>query len=216
MATFNRLIYATAIAVFAQSNLFAQDDLSGSPLEDVVHEMKAAGDHLAKKVTDKPTQKSQQDAVAKLDALIEELEKEKQQMGQGANPNPTRPAMQSQVRNGPGGMGDLHGARMQGDRWGELPPHERDRILQSLTEGFPPHYQAVLEAYYKRLAVEKKGEDPDGAAAEKVGTPPKSEAAPKAAAPAKADPKAKPAAKMNAPKNGTAASPSANAKKPAK
>jgi|GEM_PF-1916610 len=210
MATFNRLIYATAIAVFAHSNLFAQDDLSGSPLEDVVHEMKAAGDHLAKKVTDKPTQKSQEDAVAKLDALIAELEKERQQMGQGANPNPTRPAMASSVRNGPGGMGDLHGARMQGDRWGELPPHERDRILQSLTEGFPPHYQAVLEAYYKRLAVEKRGEDPDAAA------PVKSDAIPKATAPAKTDPKAKPATKPNSAKNGTAASPSGTVRKPAK
>lgn len=216
MATFNRLIYATAIAVFAQTSLFAQDDLSGNPLEDVVHEMKSAGDHLAKKVTDKPTQKSQQDAVAKLDALIEELEKERQQMGQGANPNPTRPAMASNVRNGPGGMGDLHGARMQGDRWGELPPHERDRILQSLTEGFPPHYQAVLEAYYKRLAVEKKGEDPDatGAAPAKSDAPPKADATPKS--PGKADSKAKPAAKPNAPKAGTAASSPGTAKKPAK
>ncbi len=71
--------------------------------------------------------------------------------------------MASNVRTGPGGMGDLHGTRDQGDRWGQLPPHERDRILQSLTEGFPPHYQAILEAYYKRLAIEKRADDPDAA-----------------------------------------------------
>jgi hypothetical protein len=58
-------------------------------------------------------------------------------------------------------MGDLRGVRDQADRWGELPAHERDRILQSLTEGFPPHYQAILEAYYKRLATEKSSDDAD-------------------------------------------------------
>jgi hypothetical protein len=35
-----------------------------------------------------------------------------------------------------------------------LPPHQRDRIVQSLTEGFPAHYQKILERYYKRLAEE--------------------------------------------------------------
>ena len=101
--------------------------------------MKVASNHLSKKTTARPTQLSQEEAVAKLDKLIAELEKERQSMGSGANPNPTRPATASNVRSGPGGMGDLHGTRDQGDRWGELPPHERDRILQSLTEGFPPH-----------------------------------------------------------------------------
>src|SRR5262249_43458322 len=64
----------------------------------------------------------------------------------------------SNIMSGPGGMGDLMSVRDQGNRWGDLPAHERDRILQSLTEGFPPHYQAILEAYYKRLATEKPTE----------------------------------------------------------
>ena len=61
-------------------------------------------------------------------------------------------------------MGQLHSTRQQGDKWGQLPAHERDRILQSLTEGFPPHYQNILEAYYKRLAEEKPKGDDAGAA----------------------------------------------------
>jgi hypothetical protein len=151
--------FVLGVAICAQ----AQEDATGTPLEDITHDMKVAANHLSKRTTAKPTQLSQEEAVAKLDKLIAELEKERQSMGSGSTPNPTRPATASNVRSGPGGMGDLHGTRDQGDRWGELPAHERDRILQSLTEGFPPHYQAILEAYYKRLAIEKRAEDPDAA-----------------------------------------------------
>jgi hypothetical protein len=140
------------------SGLTAQDDATGTPLEEVTQEMKVATSYLSKKTTDKLTQKPQEEAVSKLDRLIAALEKEKKSLGSGVNPNPTMPANSSTIRKGPGGMGDLHGAREQGNRWGDLPAHERDRILQSLTEGFPPHYQAILEAYYKRLAVEKKAD----------------------------------------------------------
>ena len=175
MKTISRMTLAAAFLVGVAISARAQEDATGTPLEDITHDMKVAANHLSKKTTAKPTQLSQEEAVAKLDKLIAELEKERQSMGSGSNPNPTRPATASNVRSGPGGSGDLHGTRDQGDRWGELPPHERDRILQSLTEGFPPHYQAILEAYYKRLAVEKRAEDPDAA------PPPPSKATPKAA-----------------------------------
>ncbi len=151
--------YAVLAVLAATASSFAQDDATGTPLEDVTQEMKVAANQLSKKTTDKPTQDPQEAAVSKLDLLIAELEKEKKSLGEGINPNPSMPANSSTIRKGPGGMGDLHGAREQGNRWGELPAHERDRILQSLTEGFPPHYQAILEAYYKRLAVEKKAEE---------------------------------------------------------
>jgi len=175
MKTIFRVTLAAAFLLGVAISARAQEDATGTPLEDITHDMKVAANHLSKKTTAKPTQLSQEEAVAKLDKLIAELEKERQSMGSGSNPNPTRPATASNVRSGPGGSGDLHGTRDQGDRWGELPPHERDRILQSLTEGFPPHYQAILEAYYKRLAVEKRAEDPDAA------PPPPSKATPKAA-----------------------------------
>lgn len=139
----------------------AQDDASGTPLEEVTQEMKVATNHLSRKTTDKQTQRPQEEAVTKIDKLIAALEKQRKALGGGINNNPSMPANASTIRKGPGGMGDLHGAKEQGNRWGELPPHERDRILQSLTEGFPTHYQAILEAYYKRLAVEKKTDEGD-------------------------------------------------------
>src|SRR5262245_58325706 len=186
MKTLSRITLAAAFVLGVAIGARAQEDATGTPLEEITHDMKVASNHLSKKTTARPTQLSQEEAVAKLDKLIAELEKERQAMGSGSNPNPTRPATASNVRSGPGGMGDLHGTRDQGDRWGELPPHERDRILQSLTEGFPPHYQAILEAYYKRLAVEKRADDSHAA------PPAPSKATPKAA-PVKPAPSKSPA-----------------------
>jgi hypothetical protein len=143
------------------AGVYAQEDLASTPLEDITHQMKVSANQLSKRVTAKPTQQPQQEAVDKLDALIAKLEEERKKLSAGgrSTANPTMPANASNILSGPGGMGDLHGTRDQGNRWGELPAHERDRILQSLTEGFPPHYQAILEAYYKRLAVEKPTDD---------------------------------------------------------
>jgi hypothetical protein len=195
MITISRITLAAAFVLSVAIGARAQEDATGTPLEEITHDMKVASNHLSKKTTARPTQLSQEEAVAKLDKLIAELEKERQSMGSGSNPNPTRPATASNVRSGPGGMGDLHGTRDQGDRWGELPPHERDRILQSLTEGFPAHYQAILEAYYKRLAVEKRAEDPDAAPLPAPKAAPKAAPAKPAAAPAKAPAAVKKSAK---------------------
>ena len=50
-----------------------------------------------------------------------------------------------------------------GKDWGKLSARERDRILQSMSEGFPPEYRTVLERYYRRLAEEKGGSAAAGA-----------------------------------------------------
>jgi hypothetical protein len=136
-------------------------EFEDSPLDDITHEMKVSASQLSKKVTAKPAQDPQRKSVEKLDALIAKLEEERKKLqGSGQSvANPTIPANASNIMSGPGGSGDLQSVRDADDRWGDLPAHERDRILQSLTEGFPPHYQAILEAYYKRLATEKPVDD---------------------------------------------------------
>lgn len=111
---------------------------------------------LAALTTGDSTQETQKQIVGKLDKIIEELEREQESMRGGASGNnPQRPMQDSQITGGPGGIGDLHAARREGKQWAELPPHERDRILQSMSEGFPAHYQKILERYYKRLAEEQ-------------------------------------------------------------
>jgi len=129
---------------------------SQDPLGDVALDMHSVVKKLTKLNTGKPTQETQKEVVAKLDKLIEELEKQCANcQGGQKGPNPSRPLQDSMIKNGPGGSGKLHASRDDGKNWGELPPHERDRILQSMTDGFPAHYQGILERYYKRLAEEK-------------------------------------------------------------
>ncbi len=59
------------------------------------------------------------------------------------------------IRSGTGGIGPLTNPDDGGKDWAKLSDRERDRILQSMTEGFPPEYRTVLERYYRRLAEEK-------------------------------------------------------------
>jgi hypothetical protein len=130
-----------------------QEDANDSATK-VVDKMHAAVGQLKKLNTGNPTQKTQKEIIENLDGLIALLEKEADGASGMKNPNARRPMNDSRIGSGPGGMGDLLAARNEGKDWGELPPHERDRILQSMTEGFPPHYQRILERYYKRLAQE--------------------------------------------------------------
>jgi hypothetical protein len=61
----------------------------------------------------------------------------------------------SMIGRGPGGIGALVDPRQSEKDWAKLSARERDRILQSMSEGFPPEYRQVLERYYRRLAEEK-------------------------------------------------------------
>jgi hypothetical protein len=159
----------TLSAVFAAlaigaGTAVAQEELEELPLDGVIADMQVAGGRLARFFTDKPTQQKQQDAVDKLDALIKVLEQQRQrQQGRGrASANPEEPLQDSIIKEGPGGSGPLHSADRQGKAWGQLPPHKREQILQSMTEGFPPHYQQLLERYYRRLAEERPADDTAG------------------------------------------------------
>jgi len=137
---------------YAGAPAAAQEETDDAAMQ-IVGKMQVAVGKLKKLDTGKPTQTTQKQIVDSLDGLIAQLEKEREGMGR-RGPRAGRPAPQSTIGSGPGGMGNLHAARQEGKDWGELPEHERDRILQSMTEGFPAHYQRILERYYKRLAQE--------------------------------------------------------------
>ena len=55
---------------------------------------------------------------------------------------------------GPGGQGDLHRPREGRKSWANLPDMEREKIRQSLNDGFPSGYEVILERYFKSLADE--------------------------------------------------------------
>jgi len=112
--------------------------------------------------TGRPVQRRQAEAVALLDALIEEAENQEQNQsssgGQNQSDNRNQPgpgpaAQQSTLPGGPDRTGDLRRTRARpGETWGKMPPREREQILQSLQRQFPSQYRDLLEQYYQQLA----------------------------------------------------------------
>jgi hypothetical protein len=180
MNTFSKALVAAALVALAGGNsAWSQEEEFVDPLGEVIVDMQVAGGRLAKLLTDKPTQQKQKDAVDKLAALVKLLEEQRRrQQGGGGGGMPDRPLDDSRIVGGPGGSGPMHAARRNGANWGQLPAHKRQEILQSMTEGFPPHYQQILERYYRRLAEEKPAGE-----AEDDGTPGGEAAPAKPAAP---------------------------------
>jgi hypothetical protein len=122
----------------------------------IVEKMSDVTDDLNKTETGKPVQAKQKVIVNDLDELIAALEKKAQNARNGVKRNnPTRGMADSMISAGTGGIGTLVNPSDAGKDWGKLSPRERDRILQSMSEGFPPEYRTVLERYYRRLAEEK-------------------------------------------------------------
>ena len=123
---------------------------------DIATKMSAVVDDLGRKETGTPVQGEQKAIVRDLDELIASLEKQCEQCRGGLKRNNPRSGMRdSMISSGNGEMGPLVNPGDGGKDWGQLSPRERDRILQSMTEGFPPEYRTVLERYYRRLAEEK-------------------------------------------------------------
>lgn len=105
----------------------------------------------------KKVRQEEDDVVAKLDKMIEELEKQQQQQqnpgsGNGGNMQPASPMQDSML---PGGRGDGNvdpkklGAR---SGWGNLPPRERQEALQQISKDLPAHYREVIEEYFRKIA----------------------------------------------------------------
>ena len=128
------------------------------PLRFIAKDMKVIVGDLDKYETDKPVQVKQEKVVGELDVLIQKLQKACKSGG-SAGLNPSKPKADSVIGNGPGGIRDLHDPKAGEKKWGDLPAKQRDQILQSKTDGFPPGYEALLQSYYRRLAQEQVAGD---------------------------------------------------------
>jgi hypothetical protein len=139
------------------------------PFKHIAGDMSLCHDQLAAFKTDRPVQERQDVVVNRLNTIIAMLEKECSG-GAGGGANPTKPLGKSVIAKGPGGQGDMHDPKDGDKQWANLPPKQREQILQSKTEGFPPGFEAVLQSYYERLAQEQL-DDQNAAAAPETPAP---------------------------------------------
>lgn len=119
--------------------------------------------------TGKPVIDRQKEAVALLDALIEEAEEQEKNQGGGGDGdgsggggggapqgNQQPGGSGANQSNAPGGEQRDANLRKKiakpGDAWGRMPPRERDQILQALQKQYPSQYRELLEQYYRQLS----------------------------------------------------------------
>jgi len=168
---------AAALLLSVGSAAFAQQPEPAGPTPtapEIAGKMTVVVDDLAKKETGEPVQKQQKAVVRDLDALIKSLERQaSRRRGNIAQNDPRMPATGG-THGGTGGVGDLVDPNDSQKDWAKLSARERDRILQSMSEGFPPEYRQVLERYYRRLAEEKTIKAGSGDAAEPKAAAPQS------------------------------------------
>ncbi|MFN0134801.1 MAG: hypothetical protein ACKVS9_01645 [Phycisphaerae bacterium] len=162
-----------AVQIGARQLLLELERRQKESLGEVAGLMDYVGDRLTAADAGTKTRERQDEIIKLLDKLIEEQEKQEQQGGgggsakAGGNPGdgkqggqkgqPNRPRDESKVDEGQGDIGDLHAApkAQPGEMWGQLPPAEREKILQSIRERFPSRYRQLVEQYYRSLAEEK-------------------------------------------------------------
>lgn len=99
----------------------------------------------------------EEDVIAKLDKMIEDLEKQRQESQQASGAangtlQPSKPADDSQAMGGTG-PGNVDQKRLTNeDAWGNLPPKERQEALQQISKDLPAHFRDVIEEYFRKLA----------------------------------------------------------------
>jgi len=102
--------------------------------------------------------KEEDDVIAKLDKMIEELEKQQQQQqqqqssggGGGSSPSSPRADSGGGGMKGPGNVDPKNIGKSSG--WGDLPAKDRQEVLQQISKDLPAHYRETIEEYFRKLA----------------------------------------------------------------
>lgn len=149
------------------------------PLLLISRRMRKVETRISQQDTAESTQRMQQQIVAELDEMIEQLKKQcaggqcdksggkpkpgskpgsGKKAGAGENTGTNKPAKDSQERQGPTPETQAELAAMRSahkELWGHLPPKLREQVQSALVEQFLPKYEQLIESYYKRLAEER-------------------------------------------------------------
>lgn len=129
-------------------------------LDEIARMMDDIRRRLALARAGKVVRDEEDEVIAKLEKMIDEMEKQRQErmrqkQRQKANRNNRQP-------NNP--MDDSNPAELKGagevdpknigkrDGWGNLPPKERQEVMQQIGRELPAHFRETIEEYFKRLA----------------------------------------------------------------
>ncbi|WP_437204531.1 hypothetical protein [Planctomicrobium sp. SH664] len=134
------------------------NELKEKTLGEVARQMKDAENRLNLNQADEGLLDVEARIIATLDELIKKMEDQQQQQnssggGAGAAGDaPSNPANQSYL-GGVRGKGETEKKELgHKDRWGDLPPKEREAAKNMLDQQFPAHYRQAVEEYLKKLA----------------------------------------------------------------
>ena len=126
------------------------------PLGILEMEMAEAIEDLSAGKSKPPALVTQPRIISRLDLMIEELEKKTGGSGAGSSNSGNKPAEKSVLRKGSMKEGQMRAVNTEGKRWADIPPKEREKILQAQGEGFPAGYEDVLADYFRKLAKSEK------------------------------------------------------------
>jgi hypothetical protein len=159
----------------------AAEKESDNPLEEIARQMREAQQHIARSDAGPGTQQLQRQIVDNLDRLIRQARKCSGQCRPGEsqpqpsvrssspgtpsgkpgtpnNPNNKPPANSSSRPRASAAARKPDVAAMRAIMkrlWGMLPEREREQMLQSPVEEFPPDYELQIEDYFRRLSEEE-------------------------------------------------------------
>ncbi|MFN0016892.1 MAG: hypothetical protein ACKVP0_01465 [Pirellulaceae bacterium] len=132
--------------------------LKPDSLDEIARLMSDVGRRLDLARAGKKVRDEEETIVAKLEKLIEEKEKQQQQQqqqqqSQAQGNQSSNPAQDSTPAGGPRGKGEVDPKNIgKKDGWGNLPPKERQEVLQQIGRELPAHFRETIEEYFKRLA----------------------------------------------------------------
>ena len=132
--------------------------LKPDTLDEIARLMSDVGRRLDLARAGKRVRDEEESIVAKLEKLIEEKEKQQQQQqqqqqSQAQGNQSSNPAQDSTPAGGPRGKGEVDPKNIgKKDGWGNLPPKERQEVLQQIGRELPAHFRETIEEYFKRLA----------------------------------------------------------------
>lgn len=132
--------------------------LKPDTLDEIARLMADIRRRLALARAGKKVRDQEDEVIAKLEKMIEELEQQRQmrqqqqarQSGSGRQPNqPMQDSNPAQLK-GPGEVDPKSIGKKDG--WGNLPPKQRQEVLQQIGRDLPAHFRETIEEYFKRLA----------------------------------------------------------------